>query len=266
MGKSFKRFLKHLIRYNPLDYGIPHLRAFYRKLGILEYLDEQTYWVLWKITRILKLKAWPGESTGMSNVPKTDAAVFVCNHSHLFDPFFSASRVYRRVMWVSKIENYSTPFFRPILSTTSCIPVRRGESDMNMVRLVRKRLSEGEIVGMFPEGTRSKSGVLQKFHTGAARFCLEFGIPYIPTVVINSYKVKVGDKVDVHIGKPRYPPKDMPANYENCKWFTEVMRNDIVALLKKYDTEHTVIIPDLSTEVIPVKSSAAEIIAHHNMS
>lgn len=243
MGARMKRFVKHLITYNPLDYFIPRLRAFYRKLGILDYLDSQTYWVLWKIVRALKRKAFPGKTTGVANVPMTGAGIFIANHSHLFDPFFSASQVHREVHWLSKIENFYTPFFRPILQTTGCIPVRRGQSDANAIRLVRQKLEKGKMVGIFPEGTRTRTGVLGRFHTGAARMCMEYGIPYVPCVVINSYKCKIGDRIDVHIGKPRYPPKGIEVNYENVKWFTDLMRQDIVALLKKHDLKKTIQIP-----------------------
>ncbi|WP_457559599.1 lysophospholipid acyltransferase family protein [Candidatus Harpocratesius sp.] len=255
MGKLMKRFVKHIIRYNPLDYFIPWLRAFYRKLGILDYLDSQTYWILWKIVRILKRKAFPGKTTGVANVPMSGAGIFIANHSHLFDPFLSASQVHRPVHWLSKIENFYTPFFRPILQTTGCIPVRRGQSDQNAIRLVREKLEKGQMVGIFPEGTRTRTGKLGRFHTGAARMCLEYGIPYVPCVVINSYKCKIGDKIDVRIGKPRYPPKGIEVNYENSKWFTDLMRQDIVKLLQKYDVNKTIEIPPamLAPAVIPAQ-------------
>lgn len=256
-----KRFIKHLIRYNPIDYFVPRLRAFYRKIGILEFLDDRTFWILWKISRMLKRKAFPGTTTGVANVPMTGAGLFVSNHSHLFDPFFSASQVHREVHWVSKIENYYTPFFRPILQTTGCIPVRRGQSDQNAIRLIKEKLKKGRMVGMFPEGTRTRTGKLQRFHAGAARMCLEFGIPYVPCAIVNSYKCKIGYRVDIHIGKARYPPKGIEVNYENCKWFTDLMRQDIVALLQKYDTKHTIEIPAEMMEPVVIPREIQEIYA-----
>ena len=243
MGRTLKRFVKHLIRYNPLDYFIPSLRKLYRKLGILDFLDDRTYWVLWRLTRLLKAKLFPGKTTGVGNVPKNGAGILICNHSNLFDPFFSGSQVHREVYWLSKIENYYIPFLRPILQTTGSIPLRRGQSDQNAFRLIRKKLDRGRMIGMFPEGTRSRDGSLGRFHTGAARMCLEYGIPYVPCVVTNSYKSKFGDRVNVHFGEPRYPPKGLDVNYSNIKWFTDLMRKDIVDLLQKYDTKHSIQIP-----------------------
>ena len=95
------------------------------------------------------------------------------------------------------------------------------------LRLIKKELNRGEIVGMFPEGTRTKDGQLRRFHTGAARLCIEYGIPYIPVGIRNSFKLEVGRKVEVHIGKPQYPDPSWKLNYENAKKFTEMMRKDI---------------------------------------
>jgi len=111
------------------------------------------------------------------------------------------------------------------------IPIRRGQSDQNAIQLIKKELQHGEIVGMFPEGTRTKDGKLRRFHTGAARLCIEYGIPYIPVGIRNSFKLEVGRKIDVHIGKPRYPDPSWKLNYENAKKFTELMRKDISALV-----------------------------------
>ncbi|UYP44619.1 hypothetical protein NEF87_000904 [Candidatus Lokiarchaeum ossiferum] len=227
-----KKFVKHIIKYNVLDYFIPRLRRLYKRLGILDVMDNCFYWIAWKLCNwaFTKGRLWSGDSTHEANVPQTGAGIFIANHSHALDPFISACRINRKVHWVSKIENYYLPFFRPILQSSGSIPIRRGESDQNAMRLIRKELSQGEFVGMFPEGTRTRNGYLGRFHTGAARLCLEFQIPYIPVGVVGSYKSKIGDKIDVHVGRARYPPKGMKDNYENAKWFAEQMRQDILRL------------------------------------
>ena len=183
----------------------------------------------------MREKIWTGKTTGAANIPTSGAAIFVPNHSHALDPFYSGVCVHRKVHWVSKIENYFHPFFRPILQCTGSIPLRRGKSDKNAIRLIKQELEKGELIGMFPEGTRTKDGFLQHFHTGAARLCLEHDIPYIPVGIIGSYKNKMGDKIDVHIGKPRYP-NGMKLNYDNARKFTELMKQDIPYLQIKKNT------------------------------
>ncbi|MHA1612739.1 MAG: lysophospholipid acyltransferase family protein, partial [Promethearchaeota archaeon] len=168
MGRRMKKFIKHIIRYNVFDYTNQYLRRFYRKIGLIDYMDNQAYWFMWKLVVIIKKKFFPGKSTGKTNVPMKGGGLFVSNHSHLFDPFLSACHVYREVHWLSKIENYYIPFFRPLLQASGSIPVRRGQSDQNALRMIREKLEAGKMVGMFPEGTRTKDGNLGRFHTGAA--------------------------------------------------------------------------------------------------
>ncbi len=262
MPSTLKKFIKHIIRYNVLDYGVPRLRKLYKKLGILEFMDTRFYWLAWKIVHwVLRDKIWTGKTIGAANVPPTGAAIFVPNHSHALDPFFSGVSIYRKVHWVSKIENYSHPFFRPILQCTGSIPLRRGKSDKNAIRLIKAELDKGEMIGMFPEGTRTKDGSLMHFHTGAARLCLEYNIPYIPVGIVGSYKTKMGDKIDVHIGKPRYP-NGMKLNYENARKFTALMEQDIRALSGQQETLIPAVITPISTaspvEPSPVPLKAPE--------
>ncbi|MCK5344242.1 MAG: 1-acyl-sn-glycerol-3-phosphate acyltransferase, partial [Candidatus Heimdallarchaeota archaeon] len=133
------------------------------------------------------------------------------------------------------------------------IPLRRGKSDKNAIRLIKNEIEKGELIGMFPEGTRTKDGSLMHFHTGAARLCLEYNIPYIPVGITGSYKTKMGDKINVHIGKPRYP-NGMALTYENAKKFTELMRQDIQALCGVKDTPIIAEVAQMA-QVSPVPSS-----------
>jgi len=83
MAKAIKKLIKHIIQYNAFDYFVPRLRKFYRKIGILEMMDDIFYWQAWYIIRLAKRKLWPGKVTGSSNIPKEGAAIFVPNHSHI---------------------------------------------------------------------------------------------------------------------------------------------------------------------------------------
>jgi len=255
MAKAIKKLIKHIIRYNIFDYFVPRIRKFYRKIGILDFMDTRFYWIAWRLVRLAKQKLWPGKVTGVSNIPQKGAALFLSNHSHALDPFLSASNVPRKVHWVSKMENYKYPFFRPILQMSGSIPIHRGQSDQNAIRLIKKELDKGEIVGMFPEGTRTKDGKLRRFHTGAARFCIEYGIPYIPVGIRNSFKLEVGRNVEVHIGKPRYPDPSWKLNYENAKKFTDLMRKDITALVYNEDLKSIRVYEHEEIYPVPIKKS-----------
>ena len=124
--------IRHLIQYNILDYFLPRLRKFYRKLGILEDLDRGTYKVLVRLVRwLFYKKLWKAKVRGTNFVPKGGAGIVVSNHCHILDPIIISSVLPGYLRWVSKIENYYYPFFRGFLQAGGSIPIRRGQSDRN---------------------------------------------------------------------------------------------------------------------------------------
>ena len=144
MASKSKKFLKHIIRYNPLDYFNPKLRRIYKKLGILDSMDHATYYILKKLFQwLIMKKLWTVTANGGHSIPKTGAAIVVSNHSHLIDPLFISTAFPRTLHWVSKIENFYHPFFRPFLQVAGSIPVRRGQSDQTALKLIRKKLMKG---------------------------------------------------------------------------------------------------------------------------
>lgn len=252
MASLMKRVLKHLIQYNILDYFTPRLRKFYRKLGIQKEMNHAAYWMCHRIVRYLFFKkVWKATIVGAENIPKGGAAVVVSNHSHVMDPLFISATFPRIVNWVSKIENYYTPFFRTFLQIGGSIPIRRGQSDTNALRLMRQTIEEKRVLGIFPEGTRTRTGYINRFHTGAARMCLEYNIPYIPVGIEGSFKLKIGGHITIKIGTPVYP-HGKPSNFENTKQLTAQMKQDILQLsngtiadekLLKYAKSSAVVIP-----------------------
>jgi 1-acyl-sn-glycerol-3-phosphate acyltransferase len=214
-------------------------------------MDHATYFLLKRLFQwLLMKKMWTVKTIGGSSYPKSGAAIVVSNHSHLIDPLFISTAVPRPLHWVSKIENFYHPFFRPFLQVAGSIPVRRGQSDQVALKLIRKKLMKGGVVGMFPEGTRTRTGYINNFHTGAARMCLEFNIPYIPVGVKGTYKTKFGDKLEIRIGNPVYS-KGMTPCYENAKKLT---------ILKESNTVSAPDGDDVISEVLRKQLKAANIV------
>lgn len=252
MASLIKKLLRHLIQYNVLDYFIPFLRKIFRKIGIQTQMNHAAYWTLHKLARwLFYKKIWKVKIYGANNIPMNGAAVVVANHSHVIDPLFISAAFPRIVNWVSKIENYYTPFFRTFLQVGGSIPIRRGSSDRNALRLMRNTIENERVLGIFPEGTRTRTGFINRFHTGAARMCLEYNIPYIPVGMEGTIKLKIGDHIKMRIGQPVYP-NGKPATFENAKALTERMRSDIIKLSKgkpaseqhhKYVKSKAVIVP-----------------------
>ncbi len=196
-------------------------------------MDRATYWIGWKIYRLIVRKLWKWEYHGSANFPSEGGFILIANHNHAIDPYFSGLGLYREISFVAKMSLFRVPIVRSLITAYKAIPLRRGVSDQIAIRTIKEKLANGEVVGMFPEGSRSKDGKLKRFHTGTARLCLEMNVPYCPVVVFGSAHLHIGKKVTAFVGKPRYPPLNMACTKDNCVKFTEIMRNDMIALLKE---------------------------------
>lgn len=110
--------------------------------------------------------------------------VVVANHQSIADTFF-LSGLARPFKWVSKESLFKLPFFGWNMHLTRYIPIKRGDagSIKKMMMECKQWLRRREPILIFPEGTRSESGELGKFHTGAFRLAVENDVPVLPVVI-----------------------------------------------------------------------------------
>ncbi|MDE5411946.1 lysophospholipid acyltransferase family protein [Alkalihalobacterium chitinilyticum] len=128
------------------------------------------------------------ETTGLENIPKEGPVLLCSNHIHNFDPPFLGSYVPRKVHYMAKAELFKVPLLGRMITAVGAFPVKRGAGDKQALKLGLKILKEGEALGLFPEGTRSKDGKLGKGLAGAGFFALRTDAVVIPCAIIGSYK------------------------------------------------------------------------------
>ena len=121
--------------------------------------------------------------TGRENVPKTGAAIIAPNHKSFWDAFFIAAVLRRNVRFMGKAELFEGRRGRLFIAL-GAFPVRRGSSDAEAIGTARTVLENGEVLALFPEGTRVRDpDVLGTPKRGAVRLALETGAPLIPTAM-----------------------------------------------------------------------------------
>src|SRR4051812_49253295 len=123
-------------------------------------------------------------------LPPTGSAILVCNHTSGLDPFLLQSVLDRVVIWLMAKEYYDikgmTWFFRAI----HAIPVDRDGRDMASVRAGLRKLKEGRILGIFPEGRIEDSRELLPFQTGVAMMAIRTGVPVYPAYLDGTQRNK----------------------------------------------------------------------------
>jgi 1-acyl-sn-glycerol-3-phosphate acyltransferase len=153
---------------------------------------------------------------GAENLPAEGGAILASNHLSFSDSFFLPLEVDRRVTFLAKGDYFTgrglkgkltAAFFRGI----NQVPVDRsgGRASEAALRKGVEILSQGDLLGIYPEGTRSPDGRLYRGKTGIARMALEAGVPVIPVAMINTFDIQPPGqviprimRVGIKIGKP----------------------------------------------------------------
>lgn len=171
------------------------------------------------------------EVIGAENFPKEGGILLCANHIHALDPPVVGMTAPRTVHFMAKEELFKLPVLGPLLPQVNAFPVKRGMSDREALRMALKILKGGDVVGLFPEGTRSTDGVLKKGLSGAGFFALRGNADVVPCAIIGPYKMF--RKVKVVYGEPLQmePFRERKASADEVT--TEIMAS-IQALLDQY--------------------------------
>jgi 1-acyl-sn-glycerol-3-phosphate acyltransferase len=167
--------------------------------------------VSWPALRLLYRLRW----SGRENVPP-GGMVLASNHVSNFDPWPLGYPLWpkRRLRWMGKSELFNS-VFGPILLHGGAFPVRRGMNDREAMRRAIELARGGDVVVMFPEGTRRRKGLRKKYrpqaHSGAARIAIMAGVPLVPAAVIGTDRLWRLGPLRVRYGKP-IPFDDLAQN------------------------------------------------------
>lgn len=137
---------------------------------------------------------------GRDNLPAEGGAILCSNHISWWDPPLVGCVVKRRVHFMAKEELFKIPILGSILPALGAFPVRRGTPDRSAIRQALRVLKDGQVLGIFPEGTRSKTGRLQKAEPGTALLAIKSQAPLVPVAILGPYRLF--RPIRVRIGAP----------------------------------------------------------------
>ncbi len=172
----------------------------------------QLYWVGKALVAPVLRFCWRIRTEGLENVPKDGPAIIAPNHAAAIDSFFVPCVLPRRITYVGKAEYMDDWKTRKLFPALGMIPIDRsgGDASQRALNTAARVLDKGELFGIYPEGTRSRTGKLHKGHTGVARLALRCNAPIIPVGIIGSREIQPPDSpvpkffrtVTIRFGKP----------------------------------------------------------------
>ncbi len=121
------------------------------------------------------------DDSQLSRIPDQGPLILVANHVNFLDvPLIYTHLLPRPITGLAKTETWDNPYLKPLFNMWGAIPLQRGEADINAMRLSLEALQEKKILAIAPEGTRSRTGFLQRGKPGVVVLALKSGAPLLP--------------------------------------------------------------------------------------
>lgn len=147
------------------------------------------------VARPIRSVLWDITVEGLHRLPPTGPAILAPNHISFLDSAFLMMVLPRRISFVGKAEYMDSWKTKVLFPAMGMIPIDRsgGSKSEGALLAAQRVLERGELFGIFPEGTRSRDGVLYRGHTGAARLALRVGCPLFPVGIVGTADIQPPD-------------------------------------------------------------------------
>jgi len=171
------------------------------------------HWFLYKAFRALfrffLVVFFDFKAYGTKNIPLTGGVLMVANHESYLDPALVGVAVPRIMAFMAKSELFENRYFGWLIRRWHAFPVKQGRGDIGAMKQTIERLKEGNILNIFPEGSRSEDGKLQEIQSGAALVIRRAKVPVVPAIIAGSHeswprtkKFPTPSRLRVIYGKP----------------------------------------------------------------
>ncbi|HXG36760.1 MAG TPA: lysophospholipid acyltransferase family protein [Dehalococcoidia bacterium] len=182
------------------------------------------------------------EIQGLENIPRRGPLILASNHVNVADPPVIVVSTPRRIAMMAKQELFDIPIIGLLYRFYGCIPVRRAEADLAALRKCKVALDKGLVLGMFPEGTRTRKPGLIRGEPGTAIVALRSGAPILPVAITGTETIKLPrsffhwltrdrPKVKLIFGKPFQLEQYERVRKPEIEEATETIMRQIAALL-----------------------------------
>ena len=157
--------------------------------------------VLWVLFRLL----FSVSSTGTENLPTGGGYIVASNHRTQCDPVFIGICIKPTLTFMAKAELFKIPVAGQVIRWLGAFPVERGKGDTGAVDFAKETVRSGKVLAMFPEGTRSKDGKLQRMKSGCTVISAATGAQVVPVAICFGERLHFRCRVQVRFGRPVSP-------------------------------------------------------------
>ena len=170
---------------------------------------------------------------GIENVPTEGPFIIAANHLSWTDIPLIPLNFTRKVIYMAKEEYFSSKLAW-LVRFLGAFPVKRGEADRQALRAAEEQLKKGNILVIFPEGTRSRTRTIAKAHPGMGMIALRSGVPVVPVAISGSERIlkSFRPRVTISYGEPMIlTPKGNKITREDIDEATEQVMRKIASML-----------------------------------
>jgi 1-acyl-sn-glycerol-3-phosphate acyltransferase len=180
-------------------------------------VNRLVYWLARAVLQPFFIVYFRMRRIGREHIPESGPLIIAANHRSFMDPFVIGMMLRRPTYFVAKTELFRRPVIAWLLSALGAFPVERGQGDRDAMVTARAIVERGDVVVIFPEGTRTRPGALGAPKRGVGRLALETGAPVVPIALIGTEAIRRGwrirpHRVTIRAGRPlRFPRVDEPS-------------------------------------------------------
>lgn len=178
------------------------------------YVSRFIFWLIIKVYLGYRVKY-------RENFPAEGPFIIASNHLSFLDPALVGNALRRRVSFLAREDLFKNRIFNLWGRAVGAIPVKRGRFDLSAMKGSLQRLKKGEVVALFPEGTRSVDGFIREAKAGVGFLAVKAGVPIVPLCIKGTDKALPKGAifirlkpVAVYVGKPVAPERFLKANGE----------------------------------------------------
>jgi 1-acyl-sn-glycerol-3-phosphate acyltransferase len=169
------------------------------------------------------------EARGVSNIPMNGPVILCSNHKSLQDPITLGVWVPRKVHYMAKAELFRIPLFGPLIKAVGAFPVKRGGVSKEAIRTAISLLEQGNVMGIFPEGTRNETVGMGK--RGAVSMAIRSKALVVPVALVGNYRL-FGKMLAVYGAPIDMSPYAEQGTTESMEAATELIMSRIRKMLE----------------------------------